>query len=85
MQNFIKKILAVVLASILILGLLPGIVAEETKTPVINCYDFDLRFHLEADTFIVDFDRDPDFEVVSVSEPVTENGITFRFVVYEKK
>lgn len=51
MQNFIKKILAVVLASILILGLLPGTVAEETKTPVINCYDFDLRFHLEADTF----------------------------------
>lgn len=40
---------------------------------------------LEADTFIVDFDRDPDFEVVSESEPVTENGITFRFVVYEKK
>lgn len=40
---------------------------------------------LGADTFIVDFDRDPDFEVVSESEPVTENGITFRFVVYEKK
>ena len=40
---------------------------------------------LDADTFIVNFDDDPDYEVVSESEPVTENGITFRFVVYEKK
>lgn len=40
---------------------------------------------LGADTFIVDFDKDPDFEIVSESEPVTENGITFRFVVYEKR
>ncbi len=39
---------------------------------------------LDADTSIVDFDEDPDFAVTSVSEPVTENGITFRFVVYEK-
>jgi dihydrofolate reductase len=40
---------------------------------------------LDADTFIVDFDTDPEYEVVSESEPVTENGITFRFVVYEKR
>lgn len=40
---------------------------------------------LDADTFIVDLDEDPDFEIVSESEPVTENGITLRFVVYEKK
>ena len=40
---------------------------------------------LDADTFIVDFDADTDYEVVSESEPVTENGITFRFVVYAKK
>ena len=40
---------------------------------------------LNADTFITCFDDDPDFEVVSESEPVTENGITFRFVVYQKK
>lgn len=40
---------------------------------------------LDADIFIVNFDEDPDFEVVSESEPVTENGITFRFVVYERK
>ena len=40
---------------------------------------------LDADTFITCFDDDPDFEVVSESEPLTENGITFRFVVYQKK
>lgn len=40
---------------------------------------------LGADTFITDFDEDPDFEIISESEPVSENGITYRFVVYEKK
>ena len=40
---------------------------------------------LDADTFITCFDDDPDYEVVSESEPVTENGITFRFVVYAEK
>lgn len=40
---------------------------------------------LHADTFITCFDDDPDYEVVSESEPVTENGITFRFVVYARK
>ena len=40
---------------------------------------------LDADTFIVNFDSDPDYEVVSESEPVTENGITFRFVIYKRK
>jgi dihydrofolate reductase len=40
---------------------------------------------LNADTFITCFDDDPDYEVVSESEPVTENGITFRFVVYGRK
>ena len=40
---------------------------------------------LDADTFITCFDDDPDYEVVSESEPVTENGITFRFVVYKRK
>jgi dihydrofolate reductase len=40
---------------------------------------------LNADTFIVNFDDDPDFEVESESEPITENGITYRFVVYAKK
>ena len=40
---------------------------------------------LGADTFITNFDEDDDYEVVSVSEPVTENGLTFRFTVYQKK
>lgn len=40
---------------------------------------------LDADTFIVNFDEEPDFEIISESAPVTENGITYRFVVYEKK
>ena len=40
---------------------------------------------LDADTFITNFDEDPDFETVSESEPITENGITYRFVVYQKR
>ena len=40
---------------------------------------------LGADTFIVDLDGDPDFEIISESEPVTENGLTYRFVIYKKK
>lgn len=40
---------------------------------------------LNADAFIVNFDEDPDFVIVSESEPVTENGVTFRFLVYEKR
>lgn len=40
---------------------------------------------LGADTFIPNFDEDPDFEVVSESEPITENGVKFSFVVYKKK
>ena len=40
---------------------------------------------LDADTFIENFDEDPDFEIISESEPVTENGITYRFLVYQKK
>lgn len=39
---------------------------------------------LGADTFIPDFDEDPGYEIISESEPVTENGLTFRFVVYQK-
>lgn len=39
---------------------------------------------LDADTFIPDFDADPDFEIISESDPVTENGLTYRFVVYQK-
>ena len=40
---------------------------------------------LNADAFIVNIDEDEDYSLVSESEPVTENGITFRFVVYERR
>ena len=40
---------------------------------------------LDADTFITDFSKDPDFEIESESEPVSENGLTYRFAVYRKK
>lgn len=40
---------------------------------------------LGADAFITNFDEDPGFEIISESEPITENGITYRFVVYQKK
>lgn len=40
---------------------------------------------LDADTFIVNFDADPDFEIESESAPVTENGLTYRFTVYKKR
>ena len=40
---------------------------------------------LDADTFIVNFDEQENFEIISESEPVTENGYTYRFVVYKKK
>lgn len=40
---------------------------------------------LGADTFITDIDEDPDFEMVSESDSVTENGVTYRFTVYERR
>ena len=40
---------------------------------------------LDADTFIADFDSDPEFEIVYESEPVSENGLTYKFTTYEKK
>lgn len=40
---------------------------------------------LNADTHIVNIDEDENFQVVSESEPVTENGITYRFLIYERK
>lgn len=40
---------------------------------------------LEADTFIFNLDEDPNYEVTSESEPVTENGLTYRWLVYERR
>ncbi|MBQ6456512.1 MAG: dihydrofolate reductase [Mogibacterium sp.] len=39
---------------------------------------------LNADAFIVNIDEDEDYSLISESEPVTENGITFRFLVYSR-
>ena len=40
---------------------------------------------LDADTFITDFSEDPDFELESESDPLSENGLTYCFTVYRKK
>ena len=40
---------------------------------------------LGADAFIVNIDEDEDYVLVSESEPITENGVTFRFLVYSRK
>ena len=40
---------------------------------------------LNADTFIVNIDEDPDFQVVSESDVIIENDISYRFVIYERK
>ena len=39
----------------------------------------------EADTFFPNLDKLPGWEVESVSEPVEENGVTYRFVDYINK
>lgn len=39
---------------------------------------------LAADTFITDMSADPDFELESESETISENGLSFRFCVYRK-
>ena len=39
---------------------------------------------LNADAFIFNLDEDPNYTVTSESEPVTENGITYRFLIYER-
>ena len=36
----------------------------------------------EADTFFPNLDKLPGWEVETVSEPVTENGVTYRFIDY---
>lgn len=40
---------------------------------------------LGADTFITNFDEDPDYVVASESEAISENGLTYRFLVYERR
>lgn len=40
---------------------------------------------LHADTFITNFDEDAEFKAIYESEPITENGIDFRFTTYIRK
>ena len=39
---------------------------------------------LDADTFIVNIDEDPDFELISESETISENGVSFKFTTYTR-
>ena len=39
----------------------------------------------DADTFFPNLDKSPDWKLVSESEPITENGFTFRFVEYSNE
>lgn len=38
-----------------------------------------------ADTYLHNFDKDPDFEIVDESEPLIDNGIRIKFVRYKRK
>lgn len=44
-----------------------------------------MQADLGADAFIVNIDEDENYKIVSESEDMTENGITYRFLVYERK
>lgn len=39
---------------------------------------------LRADTFITNIDKDPNFKIISESEPIEENDLIYRFVVYKR-
>lgn len=39
---------------------------------------------LSADTFITNIDKDPNFKIISESEPIEENDLIYRFVVYKR-
>lgn len=38
-----------------------------------------------ADTYLHNFDKDPDFETVEESQPLIDNGIRIKFVKYKRK
>ena len=38
-----------------------------------------------ADTFLHNFDEDPDFEIIEESNPIMDNGIEIKFVRYKRK
>ena len=38
-----------------------------------------------ADTYLYNFDEDPDFEIIEESNPIMDNGIEIKFVRYKRK
>lgn len=38
-----------------------------------------------ADTYLHNFDEDPDFEIIEESDPIIDNGIEIKFVRYKRK
>lgn len=38
-----------------------------------------------ADTYLHNFDADPDFEIIEESDPIIDNGIEIKFVRYKRK
>lgn len=38
-----------------------------------------------ADTYLHNFDEDPDFEIIEESSPIIDNGIEIKFVRYKRK
>ena len=40
---------------------------------------------LGADTFIINIDEDSSFEIISESESQSDNGIEYKFLIYERK
>lgn len=50
-----------------------------------KCYVTKMYADLKADRFMVNLDEDPDFDLVKESEMHVENGINYRFLVYENR
>lgn len=61
-----------------------GSVYREFYKDCRRCYVTKLQDDLNADTFIVDLDEDPDFTLVYESPAHEENGIRYTFCTYEK-
>lgn len=50
-----------------------------------TCYITKIDGEFEADTWFVNLDEDPDFEIVWESEVQEENGIRYQFLIYRRK
>lgn len=49
-----------------------------------RCWITKMQADLGADRFMVDLDEDPSFELKEQSDVMSENGIDYRFCLYEK-